>query len=53
MTDPKPLADTAEIVLRSLRRTRQVRQFTDEPEKMEDDSVEMQRLGYRVVSSRE
>ena len=37
MTDPKPLAGRAEIVLSSLRRTRQVRQFTDEP--VSDDDL--------------
>jgi nitroreductase len=36
MSGPKPLAETAEIVLSSLRRTRQVRQYTDEPVSEED-----------------
>jgi nitroreductase len=36
MSDAKPLAQSAEIVLSSLRRTRQVRQFTDEPVSEDD-----------------
>jgi nitroreductase len=36
VTDPKPIAQTAGIVLSALRRTRQVRQFTTEPVSDED-----------------
>jgi len=39
MSDPKPLdRSTADVVLAALRRTRQVRQFTDEP--VSDDDVQ-------------